>query len=56
MSKTIKHTSLRGVNYAVKFFSKYEGFWFHWWTPIWHKGRGVYISIGCGYFALYRGY
>jgi len=32
------------------------GFWAHWWTPIWHERRGPYISIGCGLFAIYRGY
>ena len=32
------------------------GFWTIWWTPIWHKGRGPYISIGLWFFAIYRGY
>ena len=33
-----------------------RGFWAHWWTPIWHKGRGPYITIGLGLIAIYRGY
>ncbi len=33
-----------------------HGWWWHWWTPKWHRGRGPYISIGCGLFAIYRGY
>ena len=32
------------------------GFWAHWWTPTWHDGRGPYVSIGLGFFAVYRGY
>jgi len=31
-------------------------FWFHLWTPVWHKGRGPYISIGLGFIGIYRGY
>ncbi len=31
-------------------------FWTIWWTPVWHEGRGPYISIGLGLFAIYRGY
>jgi len=30
--------------------------WLHYWTPAWHKGRGPYLSIGLGWFAIYRGY
>lgn len=33
-----------------------RGFWCHLWTPIWHKGRGPYVTIGLGLFAIYRGY
>ena len=33
-----------------------RGWWAHWWTPIWHEGRGPYISIGLGIVAIYRGY
>ncbi len=31
-------------------------FWFHHWLPSWHRGRGYYWSVGCGFFAVYRGY
>jgi len=31
-------------------------FWNICWIPKWHKGRGPYISIGLGLFAIYRGY
>lgn len=44
---------IRGASYALRFT---RGFWFHWWTPVWHEGRGPYITIGCGLFAFYRGY
>jgi len=30
--------------------------WAHLWTPIWHEGRGPYVSIGLGIIAIYRGY
>jgi len=42
------------VSYAVK--SIERGFWFHFWTPMWHDARGPYVSIGCGRLAFYRGY
>jgi len=32
------------------------GFWVILWTPIWHEGRGPYVSVGLGLFAVYRGY
>lgn len=31
-------------------------YWCHIWTPVWHKSRGVYVTIGLGWFAIYRGY
>lgn len=31
-------------------------FWFIVTTPPYHEGRGPYISIGLGLFAIYRGY
>jgi hypothetical protein len=31
-------------------------FWFHFWTPKWHEGRGPYLSVGLGIVAIYRGY
>lgn len=31
-------------------------FWCHLWTPKWHNKRGPYISLGLGFFAIYRGY
>lgn len=33
-----------------------RGLWFTLWTPIWHDGRGPYVSIGLGVIAIYRGY
>lgn len=31
-------------------------FWFHLWTPIWHEGRGPYVSIGLYFVRVMRGY
>ena len=31
-------------------------FWIHAWTPVWHEGRGPYITIGLGLVAIFRGY
>lgn len=32
----------------------------HWgiraWTPVWHEGRGPYLSIRLGRLGFYRGY
>jgi len=30
--------------------------WFHFWTPIWHDGKGPYLSCGMWIIAIYRGY
>lgn len=32
------------------------GFWLHYWTPVWHQGRGPYLTVGLGIVAVYRGY
>jgi hypothetical protein len=42
------------VTYAFRFLNRH--FWVNAWTPIWHDGRGPYISIGLWLFAFYRGY
>ena len=42
------------VNVAVK--AGRTGFWIEAWTPVWHEGRGPYVSIGLGVAAIYRGY
>ena len=52
----------RGVKYSTKLFlcaKQRKGlsmWWCHIWTPVWHKGRGPYITIGLGRVAFYRGY
>jgi hypothetical protein len=55
----------RGVNYGVSIIhkrgTKEHRFsrsmnWLHIWTPVWHKGRGPYITIGLFGIAFYRGY
>ncbi len=45
---------IRSVNYKLTWLPR--GWWWQWWTPNWHKGRGPYISIGLWFFAFYRGY
>jgi len=32
------------------------GLWVHAWTPIWHAGRGPYLTCGIGWLAFGRGY
>lgn len=32
------------------------GWWIDLWTPIWHEGRGPYISCGLGMIRILRGY
>ena len=31
-------------------------FWWEWWKPRYHDGRGSYITIGLWFLAFYRGY
>lgn len=45
----------KGVNYGC-WRLKPWGWWLHIWTPIWHEGRGPYVSIGLGPVAVGRGY
>ncbi len=35
---------------------EYCFFWCHYWTPAWHEGRGPYVSIGCAWLYITRGY
>ena len=43
------------INWAVRQIPRWR-LWLHFWTPIWHDGRGPYLSVGFGFFAIYRGY
>lgn len=56
MDRLFYYKSNRGIRYGIKLFCSWQGFWWHVWKPVWHEGRGIYISIGCGYFGFYRGY
>ena len=42
------------VNVSIEF--GWFGWWLHLWTPIWHDGRGPYISCGLGVVRILRGY
>lgn len=50
------------VNYAIDWKQPTgdDYTWIHLWTPIWHEGRGPYISIGIwfgiGTLEIMRGY
>ena len=37
-------------------FHKTEASWIHIWTPVWHKGRGPYVTLGFKFFQIIRGY
>jgi hypothetical protein len=43
------------VNYDLSF-GRFKSFWFHAWTPVWHEGRGPYITIGFFFVRFIRGY
>lgn len=45
----------KGIKRAIKFAPK-KDYWFHWWTPTWHFGKGPYITIGFWKIRIYRGY
>jgi hypothetical protein len=51
----MKMTTRRGVNYAIDLISPGRA-WFHRWTPMWHEGRGPYVSMGFWRIGIYRGY
>ena len=45
------------VNYKLEILQRSRRrFWFNYWTPVWHEGRGPYITLGLGLIAFYRGY
>ena len=58
----VMHWPHEPVNYAIKWLRPKENnhTWIHLWTPIYHEGRGPYISIGIwlglGTLRLLRGY
>ena len=53
--KTFRKTvTFRRVNYCIEF--GLIGFWLHWWTPVYHEGRGHYLSCGLGLIGLFKGY
>ncbi len=48
----LKHNK---VVYAIDF-EWFGKMWFHMWTPIWHEGRGPYITTGFYFVRFIRGY
>ena len=64
--KAMSDKSRLGAGWAVRWYGGHQvlwwafgwriRFWAHWWTPVWHEGRGPYVSIGLGVVAIYRGY
>jgi hypothetical protein len=44
----------KGINYGVKLLPR--GFWYDWWTPRFHEGRGPYITASLYVIAIFRGY
>lgn len=42
------------ARWSVRF--GWRGFWCHLWTPVWHEGRGPYVTLGLGCVQVYRGY
>ena len=64
MHKPFARKQKHQAKYVIKFINPFEkvakhrlpSLWIHLWTPKWHCGRGPYISIGIGVFAIYRGY
>jgi len=67
----LNYDSKAGIKYAIRILrGKDKDFWFHWWTPSWHRhikphcepstnttvSRGPYVTIGLWIIAIYRGY
>lgn len=40
-------------DFTLKWFGTY---WCDAWTPIWHEGRGPYLTFGFYFFRICRGY
>lgn len=43
-------------HWSIRLVAGEPRFWLHLWTPIWHEGRGPYLTCGIGRLALLRGY
>ena len=43
-------------HWHLRWMPRHPGFWCHLWTPIWHEGRGPYLTLGLGAIAVLRGY
>lgn len=43
------------VNYEISF-GKSKRIWCDAWTPVWHEGRGPYITMGFLFIRFLRGY
>lgn len=50
------HSPLPAPKWAMKWELTDCDFWLDAWTPIWHRGRGPYISISLGPVRIFRGY
>jgi len=44
----------RQAMWSIKWLPK--EFWLDAWTPVWHEGRGPYLSCGLWIIAIFRGY
>ena len=45
------------VNYQLEFTrGASRGWWLCLWTPVWHDGRGPYVSVGLWIMRFGRGY
>jgi hypothetical protein len=52
-----EYTTRKQINYAIdRMPPGGNRWWFEWWTPCFHEGRGPYISIGIGWIRILRGY
>ena len=48
---------IRNIGYIFRILPKdIRRFWWSYWIPKWHNGRGHYISLGLYFIAFYRGY
>lgn len=47
-------TTRRGVNYGLRWLPR--RWWWQVWTPVWHEGRGRYVTVGLWLVAYHRGY
>jgi len=52
----VKTNFFKPKYWEICIFKYNMGWWLNYFTPVWHDGRGPYLSIGLLIIVIYRGY